>query len=302
MCDGNDASGVQSVGLAVQLSTSYVASELSDPLSPARLAIDSAMVTLLSSALQRPPASIVITSVSLASRRLALSPARMVSSQSVAVQTSLLPYGGANNLPQSSLAAALQAANTSSSLVSVSSVTSVSTSAVCGNGVCEVGERPGGGVVGCPVDCPYPVLTCPVANGVACNNAGACVALSSSSSSSSTTFSGVCSCRVAQGYSGAACDGCTSGFVALAGACVKVESGSHTTTTVVAAPASSHFPYVVVGAAAGGFVVVAVSAIVWYFVWGKRLEKRESPTTSGQCMPRRVKVTPYQVEVGDGAA
>ncbi len=43
--------------------------------------------------------------------------------------------------------------------------------------VCEVGERPdaASGVAECAADCPFPVVTCPLARGVECGSAGSCL-------------------------------------------------------------------------------------------------------------------------------
>ena len=88
---------------------------------------------------------------------------------------------------------------------------------VCGNGVCEVGERayvasapplPPGGT--CPADCPVPYRACPVggADGMPCSSAGRCLATS-----------GVCDCFA--GRAGAACDACAPGWQrAPGGVCV----------------------------------------------------------------------------------
>lgn len=60
---------------------------------------------------------------------------------------------------------------------------------VCGNGVCEVGERAvngssGAGLLGsCPADCPAPYVQCPTNGTVACSGKGQCL-----------TSQGSCSC------------------------------------------------------------------------------------------------------------
>ena len=98
VCDGNDASGVQSVTMSAQLSSTYTQSELDDPLSPARITIDAAISSTIGGLLDRPTDKVTVTAVTLVTRRRQLSSRALASS--VSIQTELLPFGGANNLPQ----------------------------------------------------------------------------------------------------------------------------------------------------------------------------------------------------------
>ena len=88
--------------------------------------------------------------------------------------------------------------NTSSTpTLSVQGVLGTSLLPVCGNGVCEAGERPDLTTgAGCGQDCPYPVATCGAVGGAVCNGAGACIA---------TPSGGQCACRTSQGYTGTLC-------------------------------------------------------------------------------------------------
>ena len=74
-------------------------------------------------------------------------------------------------------------------------------SGLCGNGICEVGERSiGSTTLGtCPEDCGLPSIDCPGENG-SCNSHGTCM-----------PSSGICVCF--DGYSGASCETCSDGFV-----------------------------------------------------------------------------------------
>jgi hypothetical protein len=87
-----------------------------------------------------------------------------------------------------------------SSLASLSNLTVLSVQqgacGICGNEVCEAGERCDAGGTGCCVqDCPLTLSSCPSAAGstVPCSGSGVCL-----------PSSGVCSCF--SGYLGAACD------------------------------------------------------------------------------------------------
>ena len=229
--------------------TSYSAADLTNPLSSARIAIDAAVAAVIADKLGRPSNKVTVTGVTItSSQRLlgqlqqqqqAQSPqqqhrqlhslhvipsARHLagSSTTVSIQTSLLPYGGANNLPQGLLSSLLQS-NTSSPSSSTSNgavapvfalqgVTSTTLLPQCGNGVCESGERPGSagasGGTACAADCPFPVLNCPTVNGSVCNNAGVCVSATGSSAVTVNGFNGMCNCWILQGYTGDACDAC----------------------------------------------------------------------------------------------
>lgn len=76
---------------------------------------------------------------------------------------------------------------------------------VCGNGICEIGERTLGGVQNgsCPEDCGFASQPCTGG----CNSAGTCLATM-----------GTCICWA--GYRGPNCDLCASSYVRSKGLCV----------------------------------------------------------------------------------
>ena len=73
-------------------------------------------------------------------------------------------------------------------------------SGICGNGICEIGERnwPGMDVIGCPQDCSFDFVPCPPVNGTPCGGKGRCF-----------TAIGVCDC-----FAGCVCS-CTPGLQAM---------------------------------------------------------------------------------------
>jgi hypothetical protein len=79
-----------------------------------------------------------------------------------------------------------------------------SRSGVCGNGICELGERPAEGIDAgtCPEDCGLPTKVC--LDG--CSNGGVCL-----------PASGVCQCRAE--YDGPSCSECAEGYARSGGAC-----------------------------------------------------------------------------------
>lgn len=92
-------------------------------------------------------------------------------------------------------------------LLSTAAVGGVRPVAVCGNGVCEVGERCDAATCasGCQRDCPYIKHACPTpswAGGGECSGKGICVGAS-----------GACECFTGHGYTGVACEQCTNGFI-----------------------------------------------------------------------------------------
>ena len=201
----------------------------------------------------------------------------------------LLPTGAPNNVPVTDLNARMTAVTPTSSLVTLLSVTSAIVVPVCGNGVCEAGERPdaANGVTGCRADCPYPVAHCPSSNALPCSGNGLC--------SVSGSGTGQCTCFVAGGYSGTDCSTCALGFHAVGGACVHTEaalavqspsggtpsSGGSGAGSGTGADGSSSFKSggvtaVVVGSVVGG--IVLVSAFVAALV---KLKKHQSAARVG---------------------
>lgn len=252
VCDGLDASGIDVIGLTTGLPLSLSSSDVGNPLSPARQAYVSALLAFVAANLNRSVSTIELGALSLSPSRRVLQrfdSARDLST-ALAVSVNLLPYGGPNVLPQEVVSELLMSSSPSSNLVMLTSVTSSSPGSVCGNGVCETGERPNAalGIVGCSSDCAYPILSCPVASvsGKVCNGVGVCV-------------SGSCLCSAAQGYAGDACDSCAVGFVpGLSGSCVKVE-----TVQYVAPAAHASHSGVIIGVVVGAAIVIGLSVAVY---------------------------------------
>jgi hypothetical protein len=206
VCDGQNDSVQQGMTLGLgTLPDGYTQAALDNSTSPERLALDASVIDTLASSLNRTTGAIAIHGYTVAGgvrrqRRLTTATADVV----------LLPYGGPNNLTAADISTLLTTAPSSpSSLVTVTSVVGEPVVAVvCGNSVCETGERPDttSDWAGCPEDCPLPIVTCPIANGAVCNGdaAGTCIAEGGV---------GVCACNAAAGYTGPACAECGPGFL-----------------------------------------------------------------------------------------
>lgn len=110
--------------------------DLNDPTSHTRITLDAGLRQFIGAQLGRRSSDVVVDSITLSSHR----QLRMLVVSGASVVSSLLPYGGANNLPLSSLQSGLTASsNASSSLFTVNAVTAASTAPVCGNGTrCRV--------------------------------------------------------------------------------------------------------------------------------------------------------------------
>ena len=249
VCDGDESSGMQHVTTTVSCDwQQYDHTQLDDPTSPTRQQFDRDFSSYVCNTLNRPPSTVTVTGCAVTWP----SGHRRLQTATAEVSFALLPYGGPNNLPLSSLQQLLVATGgvtsgsstgsaTSSVAFSIVSVDDASVATVCGNGVCETGEGldPVTHTVACPSDCANSALNCPVVNGVVCNGAGVCTA--------SLDGTGVCSCNVLQGYSGDDCSVCAVGFVALdGGVCVKLSLGdallSNSTVVVAASPSAVVVP------------------------------------------------------------
>jgi hypothetical protein len=161
----------------------------------------SAVADSLSSALQRPVTNVSVASVA---RR-----ARQLTSSSIQATVSFTVVGVADAAIAVRLSGAAAATATSpSSPFRLTGSVDLQRVPECGNGRCEDGEVCQDAVCsrGCLADCPIVPRACPAGpGGLPCSGRGDCV--------SST---GSCTCFV--GYTGPACDGCSSGFAASSAA------------------------------------------------------------------------------------
>jgi hypothetical protein len=120
--------------------------------------------------------------------------------------------------------------------------------AVCGNGVCEVGERSAGGALPgtCPADCGLPAQPCPGG----CGAGGACL-----------PASGACRCFL--GYAGASCGECAEGFSPSGAACTtSVVGRALVNASVVDSAGAALVSGEVEGAGGGGASVGVIAGAV----------------------------------------
>jgi len=257
VCDGLDASGMQVVGLSISVSDAAAATGAAT----GYFSLSGSVGSTVAASLGRNPDTVQVSTVSLG-RRL---------STGLSVSVDLLPYGGFNDLPLYNLQSLLGVVT--SPAFSVSQVTSADVAAVCGNNICEVGERPNvfTGVVGCAADCPYPVVECPVGpNGLQCSGVGSCL---------SSGGEGVCACW--SSYGGDACDSCGEGFTNSTGGCLKLES------TVFALPGKPLPIALIVGVSVASVVLVLVVVVVTTVILRKRQRagKTIAPYVGSMPMP-----------------
>lgn len=169
--------------------------------------------------------------------------------------------------------------------VAANSVSYPTRAGVCGNGVCEVGERCVLGHLLSP-DCPFTFVACPVSAGAAgavspCAGRGRCL-----------PQSGSCVCNAA--YGGVGCDICAPSFVRWRGVCVPEVDvallGPAVTPTPVPPAAVPPAPWwtaplvpgvatpIVIGVAP--VVLCAVCCICAFLVWRRRRARRGGKKTS----------------------
>ena len=225
---------------------------------------------------------ISITSVAAASagapgRRLvagtisAVVPEFIVAPSAAGAFTAGSPGGGSNvTLRSVERALALNSAATAKapagSAFAILAGISVEAKGVCGNGICETGERCNqvATIPCCPQDCLHVFKACPTPKGTAqpCGGHGECFA-----------SSGACNCHLQKGYTGSACGECLPGFVKLdslpsgggSPQCVVYESTITESGPAVTGAASSDWPvlhtiYVLLGA---GGVIATVAMLCW---------------------------------------
>jgi len=259
VCDGDDSSCNVQASINVDPPPGKSATlVVNDPTELA--SYKNTLVADLSSTLGCPANSISITAVTLAgSRRLHT---RHLLAQTLAstfsLNQSIATASGGDPVSSTKVLGKLgQAADAGGTgLLSGVAVTSVEPSAVCGNSVCEVGERCEAGAA-CPacqkLDCPYVVRRCPSASwagGGECAGHGRCV-----------SSSGACQCFSEQGYVGAACDECRTPDYAMDRStheCVRVIQQLATPLPPPASSASTG----VSGAAIGGIAVAVILVVV----------------------------------------
>jgi len=137
------------------------------------------------------------------SRRRELSGRALAAAQ---IKARILPGSGTQAEPDfaNSLASALETTDAGDA-IDVDSVSEVERAAICGNSICETGERctAQNELTCCVADCPYPQFQCPEAEGQTsdCGGHGIC-----------DETAGVCECFSAQGYEGETCTQCAVGY------------------------------------------------------------------------------------------
>ena len=227
VCDGQN-SCKQELKLIMDALGSTDTADLSDETSATRLELDFKLRAYIAAALNIPESSILIDGFAEdARRRLSTAGgARWRSLFSRAVQAvtgrrlgttleATVVIGGSYDSTTTNLVDPAAASNSlvgSSSGITVNSLAASTAVGVCGNDICEVGERCDARDPTkpcCSQDCPFAVVDCPASNGAVCNNAGVCV------TSLADPSRGSCRCHSGMGYAGDACDGCASGFVMM---------------------------------------------------------------------------------------
>ena len=287
VCDGFDHSGQQVLTLTVTLNGTAddipPLSELLDVSSTGREDFDELLTTFVASALHRSNTAVSVQSISMPSsggatslRRLSRRQVSAGEATPVSVTVALAPYGGANDLSLSTLQSALVVPTSTGT--SIASVDGAALAAVCGNGVCEAGERLSTSGVECITDCRLAVLSCPRAHGRVCNGVGACVVTASGDS--------VCVCSAAQGYVGDACAVCAVGYNDVGGGvCARLTVGltatSADTVGTTVNTSSSRIPVMVIAAAAGAAVAAIAAAVVLVLVRRHRHSGRSRGKASG---------------------
>ena len=258
VCAGQNSCQQQLV-LSVTALPSTVVGDLGNAASQSRVDLDHAVISYAAAALNRPASSFQVVDMSPLQRRL-LADAATATATATAASTSAergwtslfkraldavaSPHSsGSSSAPRRLAGAAVSAsllvapatydstvtnlldvdvvtsgfaATTPTANISVTAVTSSAAVGMCGNGVCELGEAcavddTSGSC--CPRDCAFSKLDCPAVNGATCNGRGACVATSDPAVAA-------CSCFTAQGYTGADCTSCATGFQSIGGVCV----------------------------------------------------------------------------------
>lgn len=222
--------------------------------------------------------------------------------QSLFVTVSLTPDGNATNTApfnaayiaaQLPSAAATVAANSSSG-ISLVSTPEASREGICGNNICEIGERTTVGAIDgtCPTDCGLPATAC--AEG--CGPGGNCL-----------PSTGVCQCYV--GYQGTTCRNCSTGFVQNGEICVTAVTSQSLIDPAVLGPAGealvtgeppkkSSNAGAIAGGIIGALLGVALLVVVFTFVrkwWRNRQAKQQ---IRGAYFNRSYDYNPGDEEVG----
>lgn len=153
---------------------------------------------------------------------------------------------------------------------------SVQPSPVCGNGVCEIGERPGGNSTsslsqGCPQDCPVPMVPCPIPTGSLsmCGGPprGVCA-----------TGSGACICS--QGYAGSDCGSCLPGYYRQGARCLAAQTGGQ--ATALAAWWAKNGTTIILAVAIGVAGAVSLAVLLYMVLRHQRMMVRTPTKPSNQ--------------------
>lgn len=190
-------------------------STLADETNSNRIRLALALTSHVSRALSRPMSSIDGVKLALQTRcALQMLAARRLAGTQIGSQLNLQPASPGSNLVEATVLNDALVMPPAAGMLQVQAVSDAAMVATCGNGQCEAGERPNPAVnvAGCPADCQFPSLSCPVGSvvNITCSGHGLYV-------------SGRCECFTATGYFGEACEKCAEGFIqSSGGSCVRV--------------------------------------------------------------------------------
>eukprot|EP00873_Tetraselmis_striata_P017771 jgi/Tetstr1/438035/TSEL_026662.t2 len=169
---------------------------------------------------------------------------------------------------------------------------------ICGNGICEAGERALAGATPdattCSQDCGHAYAACPAVEGfggerLICSGRGIC-----------ESAAGVCTCFRA--HRGAACEKCAPGFVMHGGVCVYQSNAQGATGqgATLTASVSSILLSIAAGAGVAIFIILVYTVAVkrkFRFLPFRRGDKPEDPAAAAPDPSRNSVTTPAHSEV-----
>ena len=207
--------------------------------------------------------------------------------------TGTAPFDSSFVAAQLPSAAATTAANTTTG-ISLVSTPETSREGLCGNGICEIGERatPGAFDGTCPEDCGPPASNC----GAGCGAGGSCL-----------PNTGTCQCF--DGYEGTFCKDCSAGYNQVGGTCVISVTdqqlldadvlGPNGEALVTGEPPKNNSNGgAIAGAVIGALLGVAVLAVCIFFGLKWKKKRQESQEIGGAYFNRSFDIDPDDEEIG----